>query len=99
MGYSQQQRARRCSDGQQALRPLRKTCAALERSRTRMHARVVRTGAAAAFVLLMTTPTLSATQHDADARLRSIYTSEWQWRGQELADTEGSQRPINDHLA
>jgi uncharacterized protein (DUF885 family) len=63
-----------------------------------MHACVVRTGAVAWLALLMTSPALSATQRDADARLRSIYTSEWQWREQQLADSEDSQRPITDHL-
>ncbi|HSY08712.1 MAG TPA: DUF885 family protein [Steroidobacteraceae bacterium] len=46
----------------------------------------------------MTTPAVSASQHDADARLAAIYTSEWNWREQQLADGEDSQRPIGDHL-
>lgn len=36
---------------------------------------------------------------EADARLRALYTSEWQWREEQLADSEDSQRPIVDHLS
>ena len=34
----------------------------------------------------------------ADARLQSIYTSEWKWRDEQFADNEDSQKPIQDHL-
>jgi uncharacterized protein (DUF885 family) len=34
----------------------------------------------------------------ADAQLRAIYTSEWQWRTQQLAEEEDSRRPVADHL-
>jgi uncharacterized protein (DUF885 family) len=37
-------------------------------------------------------------QHDADARLRAIYSTEWAWREQQFADDEDSQKPISDHL-
>ncbi|HEY0342574.1 MAG TPA: DUF885 family protein, partial [Steroidobacteraceae bacterium] len=37
-------------------------------------------------------------RNDADARLRSIYSTEWQWREQQFADDEDSQKPIADHL-
>ena len=46
----------------------------------------------------MSVPSLGAAQHDADARLQAIYTAEWKWREQQLADGEDSQRPIEDHL-
>ena len=35
---------------------------------------------------------------DADARLRAIYTAEWQWRDEQLASNEDSSKPIRDHL-
>jgi uncharacterized protein (DUF885 family) len=63
-----------------------------------MHALVVRAFGVAFIVVGMTAPSLSAVQHDADARLQAIYTSEWKWRAQQLADGEDSQRPIEDHL-
>jgi uncharacterized protein (DUF885 family) len=34
----------------------------------------------------------------ADARLRKIYTTEWEWRQDQFPDDEDSQRPIADHL-
>jgi len=37
-------------------------------------------------------------QHAADERLRAIYTREWQWRVEQLPDSEDSARPIADHL-
>jgi uncharacterized protein (DUF885 family) len=40
----------------------------------------------------------AAGPNDADARLRSIYSTEWKWREQQLADDEDSQKPISDHL-
>ncbi len=39
-----------------------------------------------------------AAQHDADAQLQSIYSTEWKWRAEQLADDEDSQKPIMDHL-
>src|SRR6185437_13045143 len=39
-----------------------------------------------------------AKQQEADARLRSIYTTEWKWREEQFADNEDSQKPIADHL-
>src|SRR6185437_7884237 len=33
-----------------------------------------------------------------DAQLRKIYSTEWQWRQDQLADDEDSQRPVADHL-
>ena len=35
---------------------------------------------------------------DANARFRSLYTAEWKWRQDQLADGEDSQKPIIDHL-
>lgn len=63
-----------------------------------MHALSVRACRVAFVVVLMSTPSWGATQRDADARLMAIYTTEWQWREQQLADAEDSQRPIVDHL-
>jgi uncharacterized protein (DUF885 family) len=37
-------------------------------------------------------------QHEADARLRDIYTAEWKWREEQFADNEDSQKPVADHL-
>jgi len=34
----------------------------------------------------------------ADAQLQSIYSSEWQWRDQQLPDPEDLQKPVADHL-
>jgi uncharacterized protein (DUF885 family) len=34
----------------------------------------------------------------ADARLRALYTAEWAWREEQLADNEDSQKPVVDHL-
>jgi uncharacterized protein (DUF885 family) len=36
--------------------------------------------------------------NDADARLRAIYTTEWKWRDEQIADNEDAQKPIRDHL-
>ena len=64
-----------------------------------MHARFFsRTFGLALVVAGMSVPSLGAAQHDADARLQAIYTAEWKWREQQLADGEDSQRPIEDHL-
>jgi uncharacterized protein (DUF885 family) len=37
-------------------------------------------------------------QQSADARLRAIYTTEWNWRTEQQADDENGTRPIADHL-
>src|SRR5215469_18006153 len=37
-------------------------------------------------------------QQAADQRLRDIYTSEWQWRMEQLPENEDGTRPIADHL-
>jgi uncharacterized protein (DUF885 family) len=63
-----------------------------------MHATRFRAVKIALVALVMTAPSWGAPQHDADARLRAIYTTEWKWREQQLADGEDSQRPIEDHL-
>jgi len=63
-----------------------------------MHATRFRAVKIALVAAVMTAPSWGATQHDADARLRAIYTTEWKWREQQLADGEDSQRPIEDHL-
>ena len=34
----------------------------------------------------------------ADEPLRKIYSAEWQWRQDQFADDEDSQRPVSDHL-
>lgn len=35
---------------------------------------------------------------DADARLKALYTEEWKWRDEQLADGEDTHKPIVDHL-
>jgi len=64
-----------------------------------MHAFDFRTVGVAFVVAVTTASSWAAPQHAADARLTALYTSEWKWREQQLADTEDSQRPIQDHLA
>src|SRR5690242_2446558 len=39
-----------------------------------------------------------ARQQGADAQLREIYTTEWNWRTEQQADDENGTRPIADHL-
>jgi uncharacterized protein (DUF885 family) len=34
----------------------------------------------------------------ADAQLRAIYTTEWRWRTEQLAQEEDTRRPVADHL-
>jgi uncharacterized protein (DUF885 family) len=63
-----------------------------------MHARRIRILGLALVAVVMTTPSWGAVNNDADARLHAIYTTEWKWRAQQLADGEDSQRPIEDHL-
>ena len=62
-----------------------------------MHARYLQIWVTALFVTVG--PVSSAHSRDADARLIALYTTEWQWREQQLPDSEDSQRPIMDHLA
>jgi uncharacterized protein (DUF885 family) len=63
-----------------------------------MHRRSGRTLAALAAFSLLAGATL-ARGTEADAQLQAIYRTEWQWREQELPDTEDSQKPILAHLA
>src|SRR6185312_1945676 len=37
-------------------------------------------------------------QNGADSRLRALYTAQWKWREEQLADGEDSQRPVVEHL-
>ena len=39
-----------------------------------------------------------AAANEADARLQSIYSSEWQWRQEQLPDSEDTQKPVENHL-
>jgi uncharacterized protein (DUF885 family) len=64
-----------------------------------MHVFVVRKFTVALALAVTTTSSWATPPHDADARLTRIYTREWQWREQQLPDSEDSQRPIEDHLA
>jgi uncharacterized protein (DUF885 family) len=41
---------------------------------------------------------VEAASDSADARLQEIYRTEWQWREEQFADNEDTQRPIVDHL-
>ena len=63
-----------------------------------MHVFFVRTFSVAVVMVVAATPALATNQQDADARLTAIYTTEWKWREQQLADNEDSQRPIENHL-
>ena len=64
-----------------------------------MRAHVVRPFAVALAMALMSIASSGATvQHEADARLTALYTSEWKWREQQLPDSEDSQRPIVGYL-
>ena len=53
-------------------------------------------------VLVLSAALGGCSQHSreqaADERLRSIYTSEWQWRTEQEPDNEDGTRPIADHL-
>ena len=40
----------------------------------------------------------AAKGQSADERLKAIYSTEWAWREEQLADDEDSQKPIADHL-
>ena len=35
---------------------------------------------------------------NADRRLQTLYSSEWQWRQLQLPDSEDTQKPVQDHL-
>jgi uncharacterized protein (DUF885 family) len=50
---------------------------------------------ALAVVVIFASP---AAGQNADARLRAIYTSEWQWREAQFADDEDGVKPVVDHL-
>src|SRR4051812_29887465 len=39
-----------------------------------------------------------AMANSADAKFRKIYTDEWAWREEQLADNEDAQKPVVDHL-
>jgi uncharacterized protein (DUF885 family) len=39
-----------------------------------------------------------ASAPSADARLQTIYTTEWRWREDQIPDDEDADRPIRDHL-
>jgi uncharacterized protein (DUF885 family) len=43
-------------------------------------------------------PQLTSQPPSVDARLRQIYSTEWDWRQDQFPDDEDSQRPIADHL-
>jgi len=37
-------------------------------------------------------------KQDANARFQALYSAEWKWREEQLADGEDSQKPISSHL-
>jgi uncharacterized protein (DUF885 family) len=43
-------------------------------------------------------PPQPTAQHDADAALQALYSTEWAWRDAQFPDDEDSQKPIADHL-
>ena len=49
---------------------------------------------------LLIVATAGCTSHhpSADERLRAVYKAEWQWRDEQLAANEDSQKPVVDHL-
>ena len=53
---------------------------------------------AAALAAALAACSRQSQQNAADERLRSIYTSEWKWRSDQLPDTEDSARPVADRL-
>ena len=75
-----------------------KACEVFLSDRATMHVPDVRSFWVAFVVVVAATPASATNQHDADARLTAIYSAEWKWRVQQLADNEDSQRPIEDHL-
>ena len=56
----------------------------------------IATGILAIAVLSLTT--ICAAAQSADAKLRAIYTAEWNWREAQFADDEDGQKPVVDHL-
>lgn len=54
--------------------------------------------AAAAFCALAALSGCKSGREDANSRLRNLYSAEWKWREEQLADGEDSQKPILDHL-
>jgi uncharacterized protein (DUF885 family) len=63
-----------------------------------MYALIARGLAVAVTAACMGACSENAKQHDADASLKAIYTTEWTWREAQLPDDEDSQKPIADHL-
>lgn len=52
-------------------------------------------------IVMGTVLAVCACQHrkeDANSRFRALYTEEWQWREEQLADDEDAQKPISNHL-
>ena len=43
-------------------------------------------------------PAWAAAANEADRRLQSVYTAEWQWRQQQLPDLEDTHKPVENHL-
>jgi uncharacterized protein (DUF885 family) len=54
--------------------------------------------AVALVALAAMTVMADASARSADTRFRAIYTVEWSWRRDQLADDEDSQKPVSDHL-
>ena len=59
-----------------------------------MHARLV----TAAAILIATTASAVAANNIADARLRAIYTGEWQWREAQFPNDQDGTKPVVDRL-
>lgn len=52
-----------------------------------------------AVLVLGYAPFLSAASaNDTDRRLQALYSAEWQWRQQQLPDTDDTQKPVENHL-
>jgi uncharacterized protein (DUF885 family) len=51
-----------------------------------------------AAVVAMTGMSACSKAPDADARLKTLYSEEWQWRQEQFAENEDGQRRIQDHL-
>lgn len=60
--------------------------------------RIAMVGAASAAAAVLAACSPQPRQNAADEQLRSIYTTEWKWRTEQLPDTEDSARPVSDHL-
>jgi uncharacterized protein (DUF885 family) len=54
--------------------------------------------AAALFASALAGCSQRAPEQSADARLRALYTREWQWRQEQQPDDEDGTRPVADHL-